>query len=189
MLADDRDDRGRPVGFGGRGLASDQEPKYLNSPETPLFQKKRLLYGLSEARDAIRRRNRAVLVEGYFDHLGLLGAGIEETTASMGTSLTAEHAEKLRRLCEAAAVCYDGDAAGRAATRSAVGLLLAQGLRVSVVRMPPDRDPYDLLREEGPQALSARVEDAPDFLTWLLEEARPDEPTGKPPGPLCFSYE
>ena len=144
-----RDDRGRPVGFGGRALAPDQEPKYLNSPETPLFQKKRLLYGLSEARDAIRRRNRAVLVEGYFDHLGMLGAGIEETVASMGTSLTPEHAEKLRRLCEGVVVGYDGDAAGRAAARAALGLLLAQSLRVSVVRMPDDIDPYDLLREEG----------------------------------------
>src|SRR5689334_8152745 len=83
-----RDERGRPVGFGGRTLSPDGEPKYLNSPETPLFSKKRLLYGLSHAREAIRKRDRVVLVEGYFDHLALWRAGVHETVASMGTALT-----------------------------------------------------------------------------------------------------
>ena len=111
-----RDDRGRPVGFGGRVLSPEGEPKYLNSPESPIFQKKRTLYGLSDARDAIRRRERVVLVEGYFDHLALVAAGIDETVASMGTALTPEQAEKLHRLAPRVVVCYDGDAAGRSAT-------------------------------------------------------------------------
>ena len=171
-----RDDRGRPVGFGGRALAEGQEPKYLNSPETPLFHKKRTLYGLSQARDAIRRQERAVLVEGYFDHLALVRAGVEETVATMGTALTPEQAEKLRRLCERVVLCYDGDPAGRAATRAAIGLCLAQGLSVAVARMPAGEDPDDVLRRAGPADLAARIGEAPDFLAWLLEEVRPTEP-------------
>jgi DNA primase len=170
-----KDDRGRPVGFGGRALSAGGEPKYLNSPESPIFSKKRLLYGLVEAREAIRRRDRVVLVEGYFDHLALVRAGVTETVASMGTALTPEQAEKLRRLCPRAIVCYDGDSAGRNATRGALALLLAQGFEVRVARLPEGEDPDDLLVREGPEALAARIEEAPDYLTWLLEDLRPSE--------------
>ena len=170
-----RDDRGRPVGFGGRALAAGQEPKYLNSPESPLFQKKRLLYGLAQARDAVRRRNRAVLVEGYFDHVALLRAGIEETVASMGTALTPEQTEKLRRLTERVVLCYDGDSAGRSATRAAIALCLAQGLRVSVAALPPGEDPDDVLSRQGAADLARLVEEPEDYLTWLFAEIRPDE--------------
>jgi DNA primase len=171
-----RDDRGRPVGFGGRTLSPGGEPKYLNSPESPIFVKKRLLYGLSEAREAIRRRERVVLVEGYFDHLALLSAGLEETVASMGTALTPEQAEKLRRLSPGVIVCYDGDAAGRTATRGALANLLLQGFEARVARLPDGLDPYDVLQEEGAARLCARVDEAPDYLTWLLEELKPEQP-------------
>jgi len=170
-----KDDRGRPVGFGGRALSPDGEPKYLNSPESPVFSKKRLLYGLFEAREAIRRRDRVVLVEGYFDHLALARAGVSETVASMGTALTPEQTEKLRRLCPQAIVCYDGDSAGRNATRGALQLLLAQGFDARVARLPEGEDPDDLLRREGPEALAHRIEEAPPFLQWLLEDVRPAE--------------
>ena len=171
-----RDDRGRPVGFGGRALSPENDPKYLNSPETPVFQKKRLLYGLSDARDAIRKRDRVVLVEGYFDHLALVAAGIEETVASMGTALTPEQAGKLRRLSPSVIVCYDGDAAGRAATRGALSHLLGQGFSCRVARLPAGRDPHDVLREEGRGSLTARIEEAPDYLTWLADDADPRDP-------------
>ncbi len=171
-----RDERGRPVGFGGRALSPQGEPKYLNSPESPIFSKKRLLYGLFGAREAIRRRDRVVLVEGYFDHLALLRAGVEETVASMGTALTPEQAEKLRRLTPRAIVCYDGDPAGRNATRSALQLLLAQGFEVAVVRLPAGEDPDDVLSREGPGRLASAVDEAPDYLTWLIEDVRPAEP-------------
>lgn len=170
-----KDERGRPVGFGGRALSAETEPKYLNSPESPIFLKKRLLYALSDAREAIRRRERAILVEGYFDHLALLLAGMEEAVASMGTALTPEQAEKLKRLCPRVVLCYDGDAAGRNATRGALSLLLAQGLAVSVTRLPEGEDPYDVLRREGPASLARSVEEAPDYLTWLMEDIRPSE--------------
>jgi DNA primase len=171
-----RDERGRPVGFGGRALAKDAEPKYLNSPETPVFQKKRLLYGLSDGRDAIRKHERVVLVEGFFDHLALASAGIDETVASMGTALTPEQAMKLKRLTPKVIVCYDGDSAGRAATRGALEHLVAQGLTARVVRLPAGLDPHDVLRQQGAESLAARIEEAPDYLTWLLEDANPLEP-------------
>ncbi|MEP6800763.1 MAG: DNA primase [Acidobacteriota bacterium] len=164
-----RDDRGRPVGFGGRVLSPEGEPKYLNSPESPIFQKKRTLYGLSSARDAMRRRERVVLVEGYFDHLALLSAGVEETVASMGTALTPEQAEKLRRLAPRVVVCYDGDPAGRAATRGALALLLGQGFSARVAKMPAGQDPHDVLREEGPERLAERIDQSPEALDWLLD--------------------
>jgi DNA primase len=170
-----RDERGRPVGFGGRALSPENEPKYLNSPETPLFSKKRLLYGLSDARESIRRRDRVVLVEGYFDHLALWRAGVKETVASMGTALTPEQTEKLRRLTAAAVICYDGDSAGRNATHGALTLLLGHGFAARVARMPAGEDPDDVLRREGGDALAARIDEAPDALTWLLEDVRPDE--------------
>ncbi len=168
-----RDERGRAVGFGGRALSPEGEPKYLNSPESPIFSKKRLLYGLFQAREAIRKHDRVVLVEGYFDHLALLRAGVAETVASMGTALTPEQAERLRRLTGNAIVCYDGDAAGRNATRGALTLLLAQGFEARVARLPEGEDPDDLLRGEGPEGLAKRIDEAPDFLTWLLEDIRP----------------
>ena len=171
-----RDDRGRPVGFGGRALLPEMEPKYVNSPDSPHFQKKRLLYGLTEARESIRRRERVVLVEGYFDHLALFSAGIEETVASMGTALTPEQAGKLRRLSARVIVCYDGDSAGRAATRGALSHLLSQGFEARVARLPEGRDPHDVLSEEGPERLAARIEEAADCVDWLLEDSKIDEP-------------
>jgi DNA primase len=165
-----KDDRGRPVGFGGRTLSPQGEPKYLNSPESPVFSKKRILYGLFEARETIRRKDRVVLVEGYFDHLALVRAGVAETVASMGTALTPEQAEKLRRLCPHAVVCYDGDSAGKNATRGALQLLLAQGFQARVARLPEGEDPDDVLGREGPESLAARIDEAPDYLSWLLED-------------------
>ncbi|MFN2385648.1 MAG: DNA primase [Thermoanaerobaculia bacterium] len=168
-----RDERGRPVGFGGRALARDAEPKYLNSPESPIFAKKRLLYGLSEAREAIRRRERVIVVEGYFDHLALVMAGLDEVVATMGTALTPEQAERLRRLASEVVFCYDGDAAGRAAVRGALPHLLAQGVSVSVAAMPPDEDPWDVLSRGGGSALASRIDEAARYLPWLFGELRP----------------
>ena len=164
-----RDERGHVVGFGGRSL-SGEEPKYLNSPETPIFAKNRLLYGLPAARDAIRKEDRAVLVEGYFDHLALWLSGCRSAVASMGTAFGRPQAEKLRRLAPRAVLCYDGDTAGRNASRRAIPILLAAGLEVAVARMPSGLDPFDLYREAGAKSVLASIDEAPPFLEWLLEE-------------------
>lgn len=170
-----RDERGRPVGFSGRALSADDEPKYLNSPESPVFLKKRLLYALTDAREAIRRNERTVLAEGCFDHLALYLAGVEETVASMGTALTPEQAARLKKLAPKVVLCYDGDPAGRNAARSALSHLLTQGLEVAVARLPAGEDPDDVRRREGPQALAARIAEAPRYLPWLMEELNPSE--------------
>ena len=175
-----RDERGRPVGFSGRALAPEDEPKYLNSPESPIFLKKRLLYGLTDAREAIRRTERTVLAEGCFDHLALYLAGVTETVASMGTALTPEQAAKLKRLAPQVVVCYDGDSAGRNAARAALAHLLAQGLEVRVARLPADEDPDDVRRRDGGEALASRIEAAPGYLGWLIDEVCPGEPRLSP---------
>ncbi len=163
-----RDERGRVVGFGGRSL-SGEEPKYLNSPDSPVFAKNRLLYGIPAAREGMRRTDRAVLVEGYFDHLGMLLSGVPETVASMGTSLARPQAEKLRKWVSRTILCYDGDSAGRTATRRAIPLLLAEGLEVRVAAMPAGSDPFDHFRESGGEAVRSAVDNAAPFLDWLLE--------------------
>ncbi|HMF08245.1 MAG TPA: toprim domain-containing protein, partial [Thermoanaerobaculia bacterium] len=123
-----------------------------------------------------RRRERAVLVEGYFDHLALVAAGIEETVASMGTALTPEQSEKLKRLASRVIVCYDGDAAGRSATHGALKLLVAQGLETRVARMPEGKDPHDVLSADGPSRLTLLLEEAPDDLAWMIEDVGPAAP-------------
>ena len=168
-----RDERARAVGFGGRTLTG-EEPKYLNSPESPIFSKNRTLYGLSGARTAMRSGERAVLVEGYFDHLAFHLSGHPEAVATMGTSLTTSQAERLRRLVSRATLAYDGDSAGRAATMRAIPLLLAEGLEVFVARVPAGIDPFDLYRESGPKGVEAALEAALPFLDWVLEELRPE---------------
>jgi DNA primase len=164
-----QDERGRVVAFGGRALGA-EEPKYLNSPDSPLFAKNRILYGLTEARPAVRSSERAVLVEGYFDHLALALSGVPESVATMGTALSSGQAERLRRFASRIVICYDADEAGRKATRRAMPILLAAGLEVSVAELARGLDPFDVYRESGPSALSAAVDRAAGFLDWLLRE-------------------
>ena len=184
-----RDDRGHVVGFGGRSLSGD-EPKYLNSPETPIFAKNRLLYGLPAAREAIRRDDRAILVEGYFDHLALWLSDCRGAVASMGTAFGPGQADKLRRLAPRTTICYDGDSAGRNATKRALPILLGVGVEVRVARMPPGLDPFDLYRESGAAAVRSAIEEAPPFLEWLLSElagtSAPEERSEKVNGILAI---
>jgi DNA primase len=161
-----RDERGRAVGFGGRALSPEQEPKYLNSPESPVFLKKRLLYGLSEARDSIRKHHRVVLVEGYFDHLALLQAGVDETVASMGTALTPEQAEK-GAPCPPSSFATTATRGGAANTLAAP---LAQGFRARVARLPEGQDPHDV-PTQGP-GVGWRIKTRPTFLDFF--ETQPE---------------
>lgn len=155
--------RGRPVGFGGR-LLGPGEPKYLNSPETPIFHKGRQLYNLHQARQAIRQEQAVILVEGYFDVLRLVLAGIDHVVAPLGTALTPEQAALLRRVAPTAILLYDSDNAGLRATFRAGDELLRHGVRVRVATLPPGDDPDTIVQRGGRDALEPLLRDAIDVL-------------------------
>ena len=156
------------VGFGGR-LLGPGEPKYLNSPETPIFHKGKQLYNLHQAKGAIRKDETVILVEGYFDVLRLVLAGIEHVVAPLGTALTADQASLLRRFAPAAMLLYDSDPAGLRATFRAGDELLRHGMRVRVATMPAGEDPDTLVRRGGAAALEPLVDDAMDVLERKLQ--------------------
>jgi len=158
---------GRPVAFGGR--AFDGEPKYLNSPKTPLFDKGRLLYGLSWAREALAQKRSAVLVEGYTDVLTLHRAGITNAVGSMGTSLTEGQAALLGRFTEEVVIAYDQDAAGGAAALRGMQILRNYGLAVRVAQLPRGDDPDGLVRREGAEAMEDIVQRAVPFYRFFVE--------------------
>jgi DNA primase len=164
--------RGRVAGFGGR-LLGPGEPKYLNSPENAIFHKGRQLYNLHQAKSAIRKAESVILVEGYFDVLRLVWAGIEHVVAPLGTALTSDQATLLRRFAPAAILLYDSDQAGLRATFRAGDELLRHGVRVRVATMPPGDDPDTLVRRGGAAALAPILDDAIDLLerkVQLLEQ-------------------
>ena len=148
--------RGRVVAFGGR-ILGEGEPKYLNSPDTPIFHKGKLLYHLDVAKHAMRKTERAILVEGYFDVLRLALAGIEEVVAPMGTGLSADQGSLLRRYTAHVILLYDSDEAGLRATFRAGDELLRHGLRVSVATLPEGEDPDTLVQRHGGAARLLRV--------------------------------
>ena len=162
-----RDGRGEVLGFGARALGDDV-PKYLNSPETSRFSKGKLLYGLDQAKEAIRRRDVAILVEGYFDRIALARAGCENAVASMGTALTPAQADLLSRHAGTVVVAYDGDPAGVSASYKAFPLLLARGTHVKHLALPDAHDPDSFLTERGPEGLRAEVDRAAPLVPALL---------------------
>jgi DNA primase catalytic core len=156
------DSRGQVIGFGGRVLG-EGEPKYLNSPETPLFSKGRELYGLFLARNAIRDAGRVVVVEGYMDVVALAQHGIDYAVATLGTATTPVHSHKLFRLTDAVVFCFDGDAAGRkAAWRALENTLpaLADGKNALFLFLPDGEDPDDYVRKRGKAGFEALFERA-----------------------------
>jgi len=162
-----RDDQGRVVAFAGR--AFEGEPKYLNTPNTPLFTKGTVLYGLDLAKDPIRRRGRAVIVEGYTDVISLHAAGIEESVASMGTSLTEDQARLLARYTEEVVIAYDRDAAGEASSLRGMFILHGVGLRVRVASFPPEEDPDSFVRKAGAKAVEEVLAKAQPFQEFFLQ--------------------
>src|SRR5256712_8678479 len=148
------DASGRVVAFGGRILpgrpaTGDPPPKYLNSPESPLFRKGHTLYGLCQARDAIRQTGRVIVVEGYLDVIALAEAGVEEAVAPLGTALTVEQLRVLRRFTERVIACFDGDAAGRRAPARSVPVFVEAGLLGQGALPPPGRGPASRARGPG----------------------------------------
>ncbi|MGB9093895.1 MAG: DNA primase, partial [Gallionella sp.] len=164
--------RGQVIGFGGRVL--DQgEPKYLNSPETPLFEKGRELYGLYQAQKAIRAGQRVLVVEGYMDVVALAQHGVEYAVATLGTATTPYHVQKLLRLTEHIVFCFDGDKAGqKAAWRALENALpyLQDGKRISFLFLPVEHDPDSFIREFGKEAFEQRVQEAMPLSAYLLRE-------------------
>jgi DNA primase len=163
-----RDVRGTVVGFSGRVLDA-SEPKYLNTPETALFNKRNVLFGLHEAREAILRDKRVVVVEGQLDFITLFQAGFEAAVASQGTAFTPEQARLLKRYAETVVFAYDSDLAGRQATVRSFEALLDMELDVKVALMPPGFDPDRLVRDRGVEAFRAQVESAVDLLAFQYE--------------------
>ena len=169
------DQKGQVIGFGGRVLGSEGEdsgPKYLNSPETPLFQKGHELYGLFLARRAIRDAGRALVVEGYMDVVALAQYGIEYGVAALGTATTPFHITKLMRQTDEIVFCFDGDAAGRkAAWRAAMNALpaLTDGLRLSFLFLPAEHDPDSYVREFGKSAFEAAMKTALPLSQYIIQ--------------------
>ncbi len=167
-----RDPRGRVIGFGGRAVG-DGEPKYLNSPETPVFHKGQALYGLYEARQTQGRAAEILVVEGYLDVASLAQHGVEPAVATLGTATTAEHMRRLTRLTDRVIFCFDGDRAGRAAAWRALETTLphAGGTVELKFLLPPEgQDPDSLVREQGAEAFRALVATARPLSEFLLEE-------------------
>lgn len=166
--------RGAVIGFGGR-VIGDGEPKYLNSPETPLFEKGRELYGLSQARLAIRESGRAIVVEGYMDVVALAQHGVEYAVATLGTATTPTHVSKLLRQTDELVFCFDGDGAGRRAAWHALEVslpLIADQKVVRFLLLPTEHDPDSFIREQGREAFEAMLAKAKPLSTFLIEELK-----------------
>lgn len=159
------DPQGRPIAFGGRALGDDPA-KYLNSPETPLFSKSRVLFGLDVAKSAILAEKTAIVVEGYMDAVLLSQFGVENVVASMGTALTDAHVKLLRPFADRVYLCFDGDEAGFRAADRAVETALRSRADVRVVLMPDDQDPADCVMAGGSAAFVARLQMAVDALEF-----------------------
>jgi len=176
--------QGEVIGFGGRVL-DDSKPKYINSPETPLFSKGRELYGLFEARQALREKGYALVVEGYMDVVALAQSGFANAVATLGTACTPEHVQKLFRFTDAVVFSFDGDAAGRRAAGRALEASLphATDLRnVSFLFLPPEHDPDSFVRERGAAAFEKAVAEAVPLSRQLVEQAAEDADLGTAEG-------
>ncbi len=166
-----RDQRGRVIGFGGRVLGDDK-PKYLNSPETPIFHKGRELYGLYQARQANRQLERIIIVEGYMDVIALAQHGIQNATATLGTATGQAHLEKIFRLCQEVVFCFDGDAAGRQAAGRALEAALPcmqDGRSARFLFLPEGEDPDTLVRGQGAEHFVGLIENAVPLDSFLFD--------------------
>ena len=170
-----RDKQGQPIGFAGRVL-DNSLPKYINSPESPLYRKSSVLFGVDLALRDIRQSGTAIIVEGYFDHLALYRAGIRNALATCGTALTDGHIGLLKKHAQRVCLLFDGDNAGRKATVRAMELCLEQALPVYVINLPQGEDPDSLLQKHGAEAFNQRVAAAKpafeQFLHWLWPRHR-----------------
>ncbi len=172
---------GNTVGFGARLLpgkegSGDKQPKYLNSPETPIFSKKNTLYALTENQRGIRLKGEAILVEGYMDVVGLYDKGVDNAMATMGTALTEEHCVRLNKITKRVVTVFDPDEAGREAWRRSISLFLDAGIVARDLKLPDQRDPDEFVQAVGAEAFYALVDKAPRQVTQLLKEISAEGP-------------
>lgn len=164
-------ERGIPVGFGGRSLSEEHQPKYLNSPATVLYDKSNILYNLNKARQSIYKKQHVLLVEGYMDVLMLFQSGIENVVASSGTALSENHANLLKRFAPEVIIVYDGDASGFQAAQRGLHRLLAAGLRVRIALLPMGEDPDSFTRQHGATAFTELTDKAINLIEFQIQAA------------------
>jgi DNA primase len=162
---------GKVIAFGGRTLGEDQ-PKYLNSPETPIYRKSHVLYNLHRAREGARKSGRMVLVEGYMDVIGVHAAGVREVVASCGTALTSQQVGSIKRHADRVVVNFDPDNAGANATERSIQILLEESLQIRVCSLPGGLDPDEYVKQNGAEAYGKELERSPGYFHWLAERAR-----------------
>jgi DNA primase len=163
---------GKIIAFAGRALAAGEEPKYLNSSETPIYRKNQVLYNLHRAREPVRKSDLAILVEGYMDVIGLHAAGVREVVASCGTALTSGQVRTLKRYSENLVVNFDPDAAGSNAAERSIQMLLEEGMRIRVLELQGGLDPDEYVKNTGVEAYRDGLARAPGYFHWLADRAR-----------------
>jgi len=163
-------DTGAVIAFGGRALDADQQPKYLNSPETPIYSKSRTLYGLNLAKAAIRQGGFAVMVEGYFDFAQVFQSGVQAVVASCGTALTTQQAQYLGRFTKKVVLSFDPDAAGQGATAKSCEMLVEEGFEVNVATLPAGQDPDTFIQRQGGKAYGERLKGSQPYLEYLIDQ-------------------
>ncbi len=167
------DDLGRPIAFGGRKLDPEQEPKYLNSPESPVFHKSKALYGIHRAKRRIVEAKVAIITEGYTDVIACHRAGFTNAVATLGTALTRDHARMLRRLADSVVLLFDGDEAGQKAADRALEVFFSESIDIKICVLPDRLDPDDLLRQEGgAERFRAALDRSSDALTFMASRIR-----------------
>jgi len=163
---------GKVIGFGGRALDPEDNPKYSNSPTTPIYEKSRVLYNLHRAKEPIRKEDRSILVEGYMDAVGVTAAGFGAVVASCGTSLTQQQVQVLKRQSPNIVVNFDPDAAGANASERSINMLLEEGMTVRIMELDGDLDPDEYCKERGREAYEDRLRQARPYFYWLADRAR-----------------
>lgn len=169
-----RDEAGHVIAFSGRVLTTEtQDAKYMNSPESPIFQKSKVLYNLDVARPIIRKKHKVIVMEGFMDVMAAAKAGIMNTVATMGTSLTKEHIQKLKRLTDSVILCYDGDGAGLEAAKRASQLLMESKVKTEIAILPDQMDPDDFVQKNGAEAFEKQIIERPHaYLAFMMMVAR-----------------
>lgn len=163
------DEHGKICGFGGRIISDNDTPKYLNSPETPIFNKRHLLFGLDQANKAIKEYNYTIVVEGYMDAISLHSHNITNAVASLGTAFTAQQCRKLLRYCPNIYFCYDSDDAGQAATMRALAIASSNGANVKIITIPDGKDPDEFLRHHSREEFYALIDKALPLMEYQLQ--------------------